>query len=175
MSMLKRLLIAGSAALALAAVLPAFGVSAAPVNHGRDHFTSDPYATELCGIPGLAVDTVVAQFLEKASGATVETANVSELFTATASGKSIEWRMAGVVRRSPLLDNGDGTATFLVSVNGTSAIFKLPNGSVLGADVGSITFAVTLDAVTGDFISFEVVDIHGPRPPGCDAIVAALT
>jgi hypothetical protein len=172
---LKRLLVAGSAAVALAAVMTALGVAAAPAVHDHAHFTTDPFATDLCGIPGTAVDTVVGQDLESASGAFVSPGNVTELFTAAASGKSVEWRMAGVVRGSALADNGDGTATFLISVNGTSAIYKLPNGRVLVTDVGSITFAVTIDATTGDFISFAVVDINGPRPAGCAVIAAALT
>jgi hypothetical protein len=172
---LRRLLIASSAAVALAAVVPALGVAAAPVIHEHAHFTTDPYAADLCGIAGTAVDTVVGQHLEDASGAFVETGNVTELFTSTASGKSVEWRMAGVIREGALVDNGDGTATFLVTVDGTSAVYKLPNGRVLVTDVGSITFAVTLDASTGDFISFDVVDINGPRPAGCAIIAAALT
>jgi hypothetical protein len=172
---LQRLLIAGSAAIALAAVAPALGGAAAPVFHDHAHFTTAPFQTDLCGIPGTAVDTVVGQFLQAADGASVSPGNVTELFTATASGKSVEWRMAGVVREGVLVDNGDGTATFLVTVNGTSAIYKLLNGGVLVTDVGSITFAVTLDASTGDFISFEVVDINGPRPAGCAVIAQALT
>ena len=41
-------------------------------------------------------------------------------------------------------------------------------------DIGSITFAATFDS-DGNDLGFDVVKIAGPRPPGCAAIVAALT
>jgi hypothetical protein len=43
--------------------------------------------------------------------------------------------------------------------------------------VGSITFEVTFDTATGDFISFAFLDIKGPgpNPPSRDALTAALT
>jgi hypothetical protein len=33
----------------------------------------------------------------------------------------------------------------------------------------------TFDSATGDFLDFQIVKLDGPRTPGCDAIVAALS
>jgi len=73
-------------------------------------------------------------------------------------------------------DNGDGTSTAVVTVNGLSPKISELNGPPLAVDTGSITFLVTFDTATGEFISAEVLSIKGPRPvTDCDVFVAALT
>ena len=118
---------------------------------------------------------MVANFKEDASGASLESLNVTTLFTATASGKSMEIRQTGARKASAPIDNGGGTVSVDVTNSGQSSGFKLPNGPPIVLDVGLVEFLVTFDAATGDFVSFEVLRVRGPRPPGCALIVAALT
>ncbi len=59
--------------------------------------------------------------------------------------------------------------------SGPSPKFKLLNGPVIVIDVGLIEFRLTFDSATDEFLSFEVLREHGQRPPGCAAIVAALS
>ncbi|HEY8723926.1 MAG TPA: hypothetical protein VIL92_08730 [Gaiellaceae bacterium] len=78
-------------------------------------------------------------------------------------------------RSSAPTDNGDGTVSVVATNSGLSPAFKLPNGPPIVLDVGLVEFVLTLDATTGDFISFELLRDRGQHPPGCAAIVAALT
>jgi hypothetical protein len=172
---LTRLLIGFSVTIALAAAVPALGVAAKPVVTDHLNFTSDPYDDSWCGIAGTSVDRVVVQYKEDATGASMENDSITTLFTATVSGKSMEIRQTGVRKRSAPIDNGDGTFTVVVDNRGLSPAFKLPNGPPIVLDVGLVEFRVTFDSATGDFLSFEVVRERGQRPPGCDAIIAALT
>jgi hypothetical protein len=160
-------------AVLLASLLLALAVGTArSASIGHDHFTSDPYADEWCGIEGTSVDRVVANFVEDFSRVSL---NVKTLFTATESGKSMEIRQTGMRRQGEPVDNGDGTYSITFMNAGQSPGFKLVNGPVIVLDVGLIEGVVTFDSATGDFISFEIVKVAGLRPPGCDAIVAALT
>ena len=160
-----------------AAAVPALGLAAPPVIHEHVNETSDPFPATFCGVHVTAVETMVGQFLQDASGASLETSNLTTVYTA-ANGNAIEFHRAGVIRESAPTDNGDGTLSFVDSVRGISPLIKIVGGPVIGAppNVGQITFEVTVDAATGDFVSFEVVDIKGPpRLNDCDAIVAALS
>ena len=166
----------GSLTATLIAVLAfaAVAMAAPPVVNVHVNFTSDPYADNWCGIDGSSVDSVVAHYKEDAGGAFIANLNLTISFTATASGKSMQVHIARVGKATAPIDNGDGTATVLTTTNGVQS-FKLQNGPLFVRSAGNITFAVTFDAVTGDFISFEVVEEHGQFPPGCDQIVVALT
>ena len=159
----------------LLALLASNAGAARPVVNDHEHFTSDPYADRWCGINGTSIDTVIVHYLEAASGASIETVNVTTLFTATASGKTMEVRSTGARKSGAPIDNGDGSVSFVGTNTGLSPMFKLPNGPPIVIDVGLVEFLITVDAATGDFISFEVLKETGQRPPGCDAIVAALT
>lgn len=171
---MRKLIVIASCALA-AAALPALALAAAPVFQEHVNFTSDPYADNLCGIPGTAVDDVVAIFTLYEDGASLERGNVLTVFTATATGKSVEIRSAGARQRSAPIDNGDGTYSILVQVTGPSPIFKLPNGPAIVLDVGLVQFRITFDSATDQFLSFEVLRVEGPRPAGCETLVAALS
>jgi hypothetical protein len=175
METFRQRLLALSGAVFLALALPAIGVAAAPVIHEHFNFTSDPYDYNWCGIDGTSVDSGVVDFKLDAGGASIENQQVTTFFTATASGKSMEIHTTGVVKVSASIDNGDGTFTVVVTNMGTRPQFKLPNGPVLVRSAGLAMFGVTFDSVTGRFVSFEVLDLKGPHPPGCDIIVAALT
>lgn len=170
----RRHVIAFAAAAAVATVVPVFALAAAPVIHENAHFTSEPYADVWCGIAGTSVDTVVAQYLERDSGASIETVNITTRFTATASGKSMLIRQTGARRTDAPVDNGDGTFTVVFTSSGQSPSFKLPNGPPIALDVGLLEAAVTFDA-EGEFLSFEVIRERGQRPAACDLIIAALS
>jgi hypothetical protein len=163
------------AVLGVVAVLPALAAAAPPVFREHVHFTSEPYAENLCEIPGTAVDEVVASFTLYESGATLERLNVLTVFTATASGKSVEIRSTGARRVTAPLDNGDGTYSIIARNTGPSPIFKLPNGPTIVLDVGLVEFRITFDSGTDEFLSFDVVRVEGPRPAGCATLEAALT
>jgi hypothetical protein len=163
------------AATLLVALVAASARAGPPLIHEHANFTSDPYDDNWCGIAGTSVDRVVAHYKEDASGAFIETLNVTTVFTATESGRSMEIRQTGSRRGSAPIDNGDGTVSIVVTNSGQSPGFKLSNGPPIVLDVGLVQFLLTFDAVTGDFISFEVLKVAGPRPPGCDLIIAALT
>jgi hypothetical protein len=140
---------------------------------GHDHFTSDPYPDSWCGLAGTSVDQVVANF-PTANGSRASI-NVLTTFTVTATGKSLEIRATGVRKEGAPIDNGDGTFSMIFTNAGLSPMFKIPNGPVIGVDVGLIMFDVTFDKATGDFVSFSVVRIAGQRPALDSQICAALT
>ena len=162
-------------AVAFAALVPALGFAGPPVVQEHVNFTSDLYDDGWCGIAGVSVDRVVVQYSEDVSGAAIERINVKTLFTATASGKSMEIHQAGARKASAPIDNGDGTYSIILRNTGPSPKFKLPNGPVLVMDVGLVEFRITFDSATDEFLSFEVLRAKGQRPPGCDTIEAALS
>jgi hypothetical protein len=170
-SLLAALVLAGAAALG---AFTSNAGAAAPVDQGQFRFDSGPYASNLCGIEGTEDDIVVGSFVSFASGFNINPANAISTFTATASGKTVEFRMAGNVIYQPPVANPDGTFTQYITVTGTSSIYKLLKGPVIVTDIGSITFASHFDS-QGNDLGFDVVKVAGPRPAGCDAIVAALT
>ena len=165
--------------LALTALLVALTATSAaaapPVVNGHDHFVSDPYAANLCGIEGTSVDTVVVHFIERPNGAVLESVNITTLFTATESGKSIEVRQTGVRSVSASIDNGDGTYSIVVMNSGQSPRFKIPQGPPIVLDVGLVEFLITFDSATGDFVAFDLLKEVGQRPPGCATLVPYLT
>ena len=146
----------------------AAGAVAAPPGH--DHFTSDPYADSLCGGAGTSVDTVVANYTEDGSRTSL---NVTTLFTATRSGKSIEIRQTGL-RSESVTYNADGSFSVTFANAGQAPGFKLPNGPVIALDVGLGQGVATFDA-NCDFVSFQLIKHAGQLPAACDAIVAALS
>jgi hypothetical protein len=157
--------------LALLAALAFSAANAGAAQIGHDRFVSDPYADGWCGVQGTSVDYVVANYTLDGSRASI---NVKTIFTATASGKSMEITQTGVRKESAPVDNGDGTFSVTFTNAGQSPGFKLPTGQVI-SDTGLGVFLVTFDAATGEFVSFDVVKLAGPRPNACDAIVAALS
>ncbi len=173
----KLVALAGICGLIVALAVPASGAAATAPTVQHFHFTSDPYSTDICGIDVIGVDTVSGMFLLSASGASINGAEVTTVLTNPTSGKSITFMSAGVAKSSAPVDNGDGTSSVITTVNGLSPKISELNGPPLdGIDTGSITFRVTFDTATGEFVSFDVVSIKGPRPAvGCDLITAALT
>lgn len=161
--------LAGSIALVAALVLPASSVGATAIGH--DHLTSDPYADNWCGIAGTSVDYVVANYTLDGSRASI---NIRTIFTATASGKSMEIQQTGLRRQSGAVDNGDGTYSVTFTNAGQSPGFRLPDGTVI-VDTGVLVGVATFDSATDEFLSFVIVKQSAPRPGACDAIIAALS
>lgn len=165
--MRKLVVLAAVTALSLAGSSAAIGAS----QIGHDHFTSDPYADNWCGIDGTSVDRVVANYTADGSRAS---AHIVTTFTAAASGKSMEIIESGTQKESAPVDNGDGTYSITFTSAGQSPVFRLPGG-IQFHDNGLVVGVATFDSATDDFISFDIVKVAGPRPAGCAAIVAALS
>ena len=138
---------------------------------GHDHFVSDPYPDNWCGIDGTSIDNVVANYRLDGSRTSLR---VMTTFTATASGKSMEILQSGVRTSGSPVDNGDGTYSVTFTESGPSPLILLPTGQALPA-TGFIEFLVTFDSATGDFLDFEVVKQAGLRVGACDQIIAALS
>lgn len=158
-----RYLMIALAALALAA--PA--ATAATVGH--DHFTSDPYPDEWCGIVGTSVDRVVVNSTDGRASL-----NIRTTFSDANGTPLLEIRSTGVSKEGPPIDNGDGTYSVIFTNAGQSPSFKVANGPTIGNDVGLIQFRVTFDSATGNFVDFEVLKIAGQREALDEQICAAL-
>jgi hypothetical protein len=131
---------------------------------------------ELCDIPGTKVDSASGNVQVFADGTAKIETKEAYTFTSALTGKSIESRSAAQLTTT-LIDNGDGTISFVFAFKGLEQQLKLPNGPVLGHDTGPITFTLTLDATTGDFVSFTVSE-KKPHTLGdnfCTIVESALT
>jgi hypothetical protein len=166
-----RLLVALAVATALAVAVPALGLAGQPVVNEHSTFVSDPYPESWCGaVDGTAVDTVVEHFVEDESGNFIDNVRLTSVFTATASGKSLESSAAATTRAYGPIDNGDGTFSFVEKVTGLVLQFKVPDGPVLkGADgkplvgAGELSIVDIFDSATGDYIT-TTASWHGPHP-----------
>jgi hypothetical protein len=165
--------LAASIGMLVALALPGFSAARAPVVNEHDNFTSDPYPDGWCGIQGTSIDTVHDQYRQDASGAVIETMNISTVFTSTASKRSMTIQTTGAAKQSAPVDNGDGTFTILSSHSGLGPKFTFADGTHF-LDRGTVGFATVVDA-NGEFISFDVLYEHGQHPPGCSTIIAELT
>ena len=166
---LKGLAVAVVGVAALAVVVPALVLAGPPVVNDHGSFTDGPYDTNFCGVPGTETDSVLFHFLQDASGAFVGTEVVKGVFTAAATGKSLELSGANTAKGG-LTDNSDGTATYSERDTGLVLQFKIPNGPVLkdanGKPIlgaGILNFSVTFDVASGDVIS-DSQSWHGPHP-----------
>lgn len=171
--MSRLMILAASIGLLVALALPASGAAGQPVVNEHDNFTSDPYPDGWCGIAGTAIDVVHDQFRQDASGAVIETVNVSTVFTSAATNRSMTIDRTGVRKSTAPLDNGDGTFSIISSNSGLAPKFTFADGTHL-LDRGAVGFAIVIDA-DGEFVSFDVLYERGQRPQGCATIVAELT
>jgi hypothetical protein len=166
--MLKRLIVGLSVAAGLATWLPASGLADQPVifDHGVDTF--GPYPTNFCGVPGTAVDEFKFTYREDADGDFIVNEIFTGVFTATATGRSLEVHTASTAKVTATL--GEGTITFVEHNAGVVIRFKIPNGPVLKAPDGTpilgagvIDAVAVVDASTGELISLDET-VHGPHP-----------
>jgi hypothetical protein len=155
------------------------GTAAAAATPTPQHiqFTSPPFAFNICGMDLIGVETDLGEVLTSpATGVTINPRLITTVLTNPVSGKSVTQTEAGLAVANTT-DNGDGTSSTVVTVDGLTKVQVL-NGPLLNINVvGSITFEVTFDTATGDFISFTFLNIKGPgpNPPSCDQLTAALT
>ena len=170
----KALTIAGLCALAVALAIPASGAAATTIQvNGAGHSSG-----ELCG---LSIDNDYrfnAVLVFKANGVELDHGHFQDVWTNTATGKSIVIQGSlGVTTGAPI-DNGDGTISFLQALTGNYMV-KALHGAPITLDAGRLLARVTLDAATGDLVSVEFLSIAGPHPfaadGSCDSIVALLT
>jgi hypothetical protein len=155
--------------------------SAAPID-SRFHTTfgdSNPDA-DVCGIAGSSVSNGVLNVQSFADGSSWAEIHFTFVFTAAATGKSIE--ISGSDRNGgTATDNGDGTITFVSTFKGMPQKLSIVQGPPLSRDAGNVTFIETFDNATGDLLSQVISPNHGPHPsiedPSrfCDLLVPALS
>lgn len=168
--MRKRTRFAGIvAALATAVVVPAIALAGKPVVFEHDSFVDGPNPANFCGVEGTSVESGNFTFRLDANDAFHATEVFKSVFTATATGRSLETSSAGG-DMGVGTDNGDGTVTFAEQNAGLVLKFRIPNGPLLkDADgkpivgAGELTNVATFDIATGDLISIEE-SWHGPHP-----------
>jgi hypothetical protein len=166
----------------VAVVMPGSGVAAKPVFHSHENF-SDMFADSICGIHGTSVVRGVDNFTVYANNTIKDNFTLTQVFTATASGKSIRIHVAEQFTSNDApIDNGDGTVTFVQTFKGLPEQLKITNGPVLSRDAGVVTFTRIFDATTNAFISQTVSGEKGPHPDldsdfavFCNVLVPALT
>jgi hypothetical protein len=156
---------------ATVALVAATASSAVAAQVGHDHFVSDPYADNWCGIDGTSVDDVVANYTLDGTRTTLR---VHTTFTATVSGKSMEILNSGLRAQGAPVNNGDGTYSVTFENSGPSPLILLPTGKPV-VDTGFFEGKATFDSSTDDFLDFELVKQAGSRPPGCAQIIPAIS
>ncbi|MDX6618409.1 MAG: hypothetical protein QOK36_795, partial [Gaiellales bacterium] len=113
---------------ALAMALVASTATAAPPTE-RFHGTfSDTFADNLCGIDGTSVVSGMDNIQVFADGTFKDQYRLTQVFTSTATGKSVEFFVAEQFTSGVPVDNGDGTLTFVNTFKGMPEKLKLPNG-----------------------------------------------
>jgi hypothetical protein len=175
-----------AAIVAVAAALPAAATAGKPVVFDHESFVDGPNPVTWCdAVDGTGVTTGMFTFRQDASGAFHATGNQTSVFTASATGKSLEVSSVGVDMGAGV-DNGDGTVTFTEKTAGLAVTYKVPNGPILKdangkplLGAGVIDDVATFDIATGDLISFQET-FHGPHPQRdgvdvCTPTIAYLT
>jgi hypothetical protein len=172
--------------VAAAAAVPTAVLADQPVFRDHESFIDPPSPGDWCGaINGMWSGSFTFTFRQDASGAFHATQVGQSLFTADATGKSVELQSAGVDMGTGV-DNGNGTTTFTEHTAGLAVTFRVPGGPILkDADgkpllgAGVIDSTVTIDNATGDIIS-GLETFHGPHPirdgvDVCTPVIAYLT
>ena len=187
---LSRLSLFSVAAALAAAWLAGVGLAGAPTERSHENFT-DTFPDQICGIDGTSTVKGVDNFSIRGTTFT-EHFEVTQVFTATASGKSVVIRVAqrasGPLDPIYVNDNGDGTVTFtfLNTFIGLPEQLRILNGPVLLRDAGVVTIASTfIYTIATDsyaFVSRSVSGQHGPHPDlasdfeaFCNVLIPALT
>jgi hypothetical protein len=171
--------------LALAVALAGTAAAAKPTVNEHSRFT-DTFPDEICGIAGTSTIEVVDNFKLYDDGTFLDTARVSQVFSADDSGKQVQIFSAGQVS-GPFdpIDNGDGTITFINTFKGLPEKLSIPGGPTLLRDAGNVTIGQTFFVEpNGDltFVSRTVFSEKGPHPDldsgfeaFCNVLVPALT
>jgi hypothetical protein len=136
-----------------------------------DQFTDGPFADEICGVTGTTTVHGTSVFREGADGTFFAGGTFWAVFTAD-NGKSVTLFAAGPVKQTspPIIDEAAGTITFYTTFVGLPEKLSITNGPTLSLDAGTVTFVDVFeytgnpDDPVGDFISTDVVGLHGPHP-----------
>lgn len=186
----KLFLPVGVAAGLVLTLLASSAAGAPPLQHFHFAFTCTSTSpgcplelpTEQCGIPGTTVDSEWGNVQVFADNTAKVEVKERYVFTSEASGKSFQgFSAVQLTNNTAPIDNGDGTVSFVFAFKGLEQQLKLPNGPVLARDAGPITFTLTFEAATGDFVSFTISGEKGPHPLihsdtlFCDVVVPVLT
>jgi hypothetical protein len=172
----KAFVLGALCALAVALALPAGGVAATPpqvfVIHVTASFTDDFNG---CGIVGTDVVTFTGILKLDASGATMDHTIVRGTFTSLASGKSIVYQNSELEKTTAVIDNADGTLSFVLHGAGLINKVSVLNGPPLGKFAGERDILFTFDPATDD-VTLQWLHTGGSSGiVGCDVIVPALT
>jgi hypothetical protein len=159
-----------AAVLTVAAVLPAAGFAGKPVILDHGSFVDGPDPGDWCGaVLGTWSSSGTFTFREDAKGVFHATHVDLMVFTAPATGKSIELQEAGVDMGSGV-DSGDGTVTFAEHTAGLAITIRILGGPILkDADgkpligAGVVDTVATFEIATGDLVSLQET-WHGPHP-----------
>src|SRR6185503_19210542 len=111
-----------AAVVAVAAAVPAVGVAGQPVIRDHQSVVEGPFPSSFCGVDGSEVDTGTFTFRQDASGAFHATESFRNVFTASSTGKSLEYSNANLDMGAGV-DNGDGTVTFSEHTAGLAVKF----------------------------------------------------
>jgi hypothetical protein len=168
-------------AASLAAAASALGFQGPPVVNEQFRPQPDIHPATWCSqVAGTAVDTVVEHYMEDASGNIIDNVRLTQVFTATSTGKSIISSASATTKSEGPIDNGNGTISFVTRTSGLALKFQIPNGSVLKTadgeplrSAGVLVVEDVFDAATGGYITTNVsfsgphlvaegVDICGP-------------
>src|SRR5512133_555052 len=108
----RRIAIAAAVVAVAAAALPAAGFAGQPLFRDHESFVDPPSPGDWCGsVNGMWSGSVTFTFRQDANGAFRATQVARSVFTADATGRSLEQQSAGVDMGTGV-DNGDGTTTF---------------------------------------------------------------
>ena len=165
--MLKRRLLPLVLATFAASVVAGTSVAATQV----EHFTEGPFADEVCGVSGTTTFQGTSVFREGANGTFFAAGTLRIVFTAD-NGKSITVFSASPTKRTspPVIDEQAGTVTFATTVVGLPEKLSITGGPTLLRDAGTVTFIDVFEYTgdpenpVGDFISTDLVGLHGPHP-----------
>jgi hypothetical protein len=157
-------------AASLAAATSALGFTGPPVMNQEFRSLPDVHPETWCGqVDGTAVDTTVEHFMVDASGNIIDSVRFSQVFTATATGKAIVSSASTTEKSQGPIDNGDGTISFVTTINGLALKFQALNGPVLKAadgqplrSAGVLVFEDVFAAATGNYITTNV-SFQGPH------------
>jgi hypothetical protein len=179
---MRRLFVVGALVASVSLALMASSAASAPLVD-RFHGTfSDTFPDNICGIDGTSVVNGMDNIQVFADGTFKDQFRINQVFTSTATGKSVLLFAADQNVFVGPIDNGDGTVTFSSIFKGLPEMIKLPNGRVLSRDAGFVSFNDTFDATTGQFLGETISPENGPHPDldsgftlFCDVIVPALS
>jgi hypothetical protein len=135
-----------------------------------EHFTEGPFPDEVCGVSGTIVFSGTSVFREGADGTFFAGGTFTGVFTAD-NGKSITVFAAGPAKGTfGVIDEEAGTITFTTTFVGLPEKVSITGGPTLLRDAGTVTFIDVFEYTgdpenpVGDFISTDVVGLHGPHP-----------